>query len=193
MKRTCFRRILVIASSLAFLLPCLSLIWLIGGKAFADELSLQRSLRVYPGAEKVSDAQAYYCCDSGRRIQYYWTEDSLTQVENYYETFALPFINNQTIFHPYGGKFELGSVPHPVLPDEEFDPTTDRECHFSQKYSCIQVDLLYFGESQDVNLPDILAAEFIHPSPPSPLQSPLSGGTLIIYSYFLETDMNPFF
>jgi len=192
MKRTWPRRILVVSSALVLLLPCLFLIWLLGGKAFADELSLQMSLRIYPGAERVSSAQAYYCCDSERRIQYYWTEDSLTQVENYYETFALSFINSQTIFHPYDGELELGSVPYPVLPDDEIDPTTDRECHFSQKYSCIQVNLLDFGEAQDVNLPDILAADFIHPTPPSPLRSPLSGGTLIVYSYFLETDMNPF-
>lgn len=112
-----------------------------------DELILKMSFRLYPEAEWVSSTQAYECCDSERHPQYYWTPDAVIGVRDYYETFALPFINNMTMFHPYGGELKLGFVPYPVMPGEEIDLATDRECHFSQKYSCIQVELVSFGES----------------------------------------------
>jgi hypothetical protein len=173
---------------LAFLSPCLLFIWLLYGRAFTDELSQQLSFRHYPGAQWVSRTNAYYCCDSERRIQYYWTEDTIADVRSYYQTFALPFINNVTMFHPSGGELKLGYVPYPVLPEDEVDLVTDRECHFSQKYTSFQVQLISLAELGEVNLPNILAIDFPRTTPLSPLDASLNGRTLLIYSYYVDTD-----
>jgi hypothetical protein len=187
-KRKWLKRILIAAGVLAVISPCLLIIWLFGGRAYIDELGVQMSFHIYPGAEWVSRAQTYECCDSERHLQYYWTPDAVTRVRDYYETFALPFINNMTMFHPYGGELKLGFVPYPIMPEDEINLATDRECHFSQKYRCIQVELVSFGESQEVSLPDVLARDFPNSTPPTPLSDALDGGTLIIYSYYIETD-----
>jgi hypothetical protein len=188
-KRKWLKGILTTAGFVAALSPCLFIIWLVGGRAYIDELSLQSAFRLYPEAEWVSRAQAYECCDSERHLQYYWTPDTIAQVKAYYEAFTLPFINNTTMFHPYGEELKLGFVPYPIMPEDEIDLDTDRECHFSQKYSCIQVELAGFAESQRVSLPDVLSRDFPLPTPPTQFSSPLQGGTVIIYSYYVETDL----
>jgi hypothetical protein len=167
-----------VAGCLALIVPlliCSVIVMMLGSIALWNDFRIQQSFRVYPDARQFFSDDEYECCDAGARMFYYETSAPIEGVRAYYETFTLPFIDNATMFHPYGEALTLGFVPYPITPDIEIDLTTDRECHFSQKWTCVQI-----------NLAD-LAGEL-----PATISPDLNTGTLIIYKYWVETDMNWF-
>ncbi len=136
-------------------------------------LRLQVSLRMYPDAKEISRAFTSLDTNTGYQVLYYWTPVPLDNVQNYYETFALPLIEHKTIFQPYGDELDAVNVEN-------------RLCDY-QKYSCLEVSLIGFGVSEVVGLPNIISERgFDHTTSPSPVSTVLTGGTLIVYSYFTD-------
>lgn len=140
----------------------------------------QWSRQLYPTAQKVSSAYAYYGANSGLRVEYYWTQDDIAKVRDHYDRLSLPFVGNATIFQPYGNVLEaFDVVGNPI------DVSASRQCHYTQKYSCIRVALVDFGAADSVSLPDAELPISSQKSTQTPLQTPLEGGTLIIYEYYV--------
>jgi hypothetical protein len=153
------------------------------------EIQIHSAFRLYPGATLLTEARAYPCCDSILKKYYYWSPEPIRQIQSYYEAFTLPFIEGVTMYHPSGRELELGFIPYPTTPADEVDLTTDRHCHFSQRGTCIQIELIEFHLNQPVQLPTV---EYHYVTPDPTTISTKYGGTLIIYSYHVDADLNFF-
>ncbi len=160
---------------------------IVDGGAFTRDIAIRASFRLPPDSQLLSNASFYICCDSSRKEFYYWSSHTISAVETFYENYTLPFINHRTFYHPFGGVLKLGFVPYPPAPEEEIDLQVDRECHFSQKFSCVQIQLVDFENADLITLP---VPEDFPSVTPQPLPNTLFGGTLIIYSYHVEADFN---
>lgn len=184
------RRDTVLGLVILFLVGC-SPMWLCGiilvNEAVRD-YNFRQGMHIYPGAIRVGRDEQLYCCDSITQIEFYWTNDLRDKVQSHYEQFAIPFLGNRTIFHHLGEvlELELNNIPY-ITTKEDEDFLETRECHFSQKQTCVQVELTEFANGEPVVIPD-LTITMLGADPPTTLEN--TGGTLITYTYFEEADLN---
>src|SRR5688500_351293 len=99
----------------------------------------------YPGMHQLGYTQGYYGANSGSKAIYFWTEDPIDQVEQFYERCSLPFERlggfQVTVFNPYANEIPLAYS----VGGSRFDTSQDRECHYTQRYDCVRVSLRTFS------------------------------------------------
>ncbi|MCA0458579.1 MAG: hypothetical protein LCI00_31750 [Chloroflexi bacterium] len=164
--------------------PCAGLFWLFNGR----DIQIQFLLRLYPGLETVGEAYGYYGANAGLKIIYYWTPDSLNQVERYYTAFTYPFMDD-----PYQSNMRL--TVYNVTNEElvyydsgyrKFNYPIDNYCHYTQRYKCINVRLVDYSHSSITDLPILVSPpSWTNVKTPAPI-TPRDNGTLVIYSYFVS-------
>ena len=155
------------------------------------EIRIKQSLRVYPHARQVSEAYGYYGAGSGLKEFYYWTPDSVEEVKQYYQQFTSEFVRDKWS----GGWISFVSVdgseltyPEPVAGDGwlKVDLQNPR-CDYKLDYRCLNVSLFSVYQRLD-KLPDLIgrpgASSAMNATPY--LTQPLTRGTLILYSYYME-------
>jgi hypothetical protein len=164
---------------------CALFTWVLFG--FENQV-FRQSLPVFPEAREVSHASGFYGGNAGLETFYFWTVKPVGDVKTYYETFTPSFVSTdrgtpeyyETVFNPYGGKI-------PVITAEferkTIDPSVSRQCYYQIRYTCVEIKLIDFGESQFVVLPP--PPMLRSPKTPTPLESELRGGTLIVYMYYV--------
>jgi hypothetical protein len=105
-----------------------------------EDIRLDVTMPRYPGMRELTYAQGYYGADTGSKTLYFWTEHPIEEVQQFYEAFALPFVergwlSKVTVFNPYGGQIPLAAR----VAGPRFDTSADRECHYTQAYNCIKI------------------------------------------------------
>jgi hypothetical protein len=143
------------------------------------------SLPVFPESQEISNAYVYYGGGAGIEVLYFWTAHPIDEVQEFYETFSLPFDGeNRTVFNPSGS-------PVPVITaeftDDIIDPVQDRSCYYRMSYTCVMVELFDFDQRTVILRPLPSGGRVVRT--PSPIASQLRGGTLIVYTYFV-TDLS---
>jgi hypothetical protein len=152
----------------------------------------RQSLPIFPEAREVSNAYGIYGGGAGLQTLYFWTAKSLQDVKAYYESFTPAFVYSKYPFdwaaHDYYRTAFNPSGKLPVMTaefgGETNNPLQNKSCYYQMRYTCVEIELVDFGTSQSVSL---------RPPPgpmrmgkkPSPLESELRGGTLIVYMYFV--------
>lgn len=136
----------------------------------------------------MGDSYGYYGAGSGLKITYYWTADSIEPVQNYYQNFAYPFVKDSisggliTVFSLDGSDLTYRSIDgkthNPEFPSEPF-------CHYTQRYKCANVRIVPIKMTLGA-LPSFLSGPTWTNIKMPPAISELKGGTLIIYSYFIN-------
>jgi hypothetical protein len=150
------------------IIPCALFLW-----NFAlPPLQFETSLRFYPSTQEISRASTFLDTNTGFGVRYYWVKDSEETVKAYYETFTEPFVENETVFYLY------------PQPSENHD-FQNRSCYY-QKFTCVEIRVIGFRD-ENVTLPDLISERgYGAYDSPSPLASPIKGGTLIIYSFYTD-------
>lgn len=152
-----------------------------------DDINIALNLRLYPEAQSLTDALSEAQGPEGslERTFYYWTPDTIEQVQEYYSEFAFEFVTRSdhivTIFNPQQGELPPRGEIEPAV--DEIAAAQARQCNTKWRYICIQVRLYEFGRTELVELP-ALAPGIPMSSTPTPPREALRGGTLIVYSYF---------
>lgn len=192
MKHSWLKWGLIVGFTLLLLSPLIVCFWFARGR----NLLFQWQLPKYPNAQAVTEAYGYYGGGTADVTLYYWTQDPVEEVINYYETFTLPFVKAEYPFD-FGIKDHYrtvydasgGQVP-PVMAREFGNDTLyifrDRRCHYTLRNSCVVIELLDFDASD-------VAVLRPHPRPQrmirtaEPLPSNIEGGTLIVYLYPVDS------
>ena len=146
----------------------------------------------YPNAREVDSAYGLYGASSGQVVEYYWTTDSIESVRAFYQPMTLPFQ-----IHP-SGPYEVTafsatnrdlSYVDIMGQSHEVGNGSSIYCHYTLTHNCVNVFLRALSENDIVNLlPNIIGIPKSSSDnrTPAPLPVPLSGGTLIIYSYYVN-------
>jgi hypothetical protein len=187
--RSLLKRILTAVGILIVISPCGYCWWIMFGQNAVFSATLVR----YPNSRGISEGYTYFGAGTGMQTQYLWTPDTIDDVKQFYETFAVTMDNAamnldndghryyRTVFNPF-------NQPVPVITNEFSRKTVDAEkdlaCYYRLTHQCVEVALIEFSPLELVTLPD-------PPGParqiriPSPITSQLYGGTLIVYHYYL--------
>ena len=160
-----------------FIAPALVCFFLFGWQ----DVRLLWSLAIYPGAQEVSSGFAKYGASSMLRTTYYWTPVEIDKVREFYEVFSLPFIDNTTVFHPYGDSLIAYGIDGKPITD-----FSERFCHYTQKYACVRVQLTDFSPSELVQIPTTSLPLSWKRATETPFSDYLVGGTLISYAFFVS-------
>jgi hypothetical protein len=184
LKRLRFRNVAILIGLGLLIALCALFFWLF----YWDDLRADWSLRLYPGLRQVGDSYGYYGASSGLKINYYWTSDSIEQVQNYYQKFTYPFVKDLTS----GGWITVFSLDSSELTYHTIDGKTlaldfpsDPFCHYTQRYECANVRIVPIKTTLGA-LPGFLSGPtWINVKPPLSITE-LSAGTLVIYSYFIN-------
>src|SRR5690349_801564 len=121
-------------------------------------LRIQRALQVYPHAQRVSEGYGYYGADTGLTVLYYWTSDSLQDVQNYYEKFTPPFVlapqtgTIMTVFSVDGSELVAYGVDGNRL---QVDFRQNPRCQYTQANKCMNVSLFSINQNLS-SLPDLI-------------------------------------
>lgn len=172
------------------LAPCAYCWWVAAGQ----NLLFQIRLPVYPGAIQLSSAYAYAGAGNGHQTLYFWTVDNQMPVADFYETFAIPFVevsetidgeprsSLRTVFNPTGNSLLVATHE---FTGEVLDPSETHSCAFDVfHYQCVEIHLYELSEHGLATLPKPYGL----PRPvqtATPLTQPLIEGTLIVYSYYV--------
>ena len=119
----------------------------------------------------------------GIQTLYFWTSYSIGEVQQFYEEFSVPFTDGdyRTVFNPSGS-------PVPVITaefsDNLIDPAQDRSCYYRMPYQCVVVQLFDFEQATVILRPLPSGGRVVRT--PSPIASQLQGGTLIVYTYYVD-------
>jgi hypothetical protein len=143
-------------------------------------------LPVYPEARQISEVYGFYGANTGVQNIYYWTSDSVDEIQQYYERFTYPFIeevNNpsiyRTVFNPSGALL-------PVVTNEFSRETLDlgqgRFCYYRLHGQCVMVQIIDFGDKESIVLEDL--GTLIRGNQ-TPEPADLKGGRLIVYTYYI--------
>jgi hypothetical protein len=164
---------------------------LLYGLPMVTSLRLETSMSRYPGSEQVFSMSQYYGHDSAQIILFYRTQDDVETVKAFYEDFALPFVGNTTLFQPHGEPLRLGSEATYIQNSEVFLDSEEgrwlerRQCHWSQKFTCVRVDVVGYPPLQ---LPEyIWQFDKVEPVLPADLGNQAS--TLIVYSFYIDVEL----
>jgi hypothetical protein len=113
---------------------------------------------MYPSLRRVGDDYQYFGADTGLKILYYWTADSIEQVRSFYESFTYPFIVDPwrgglvTVFSIDGTELIYTSVEGKNSP---LNFPSNKSCHYRQAYKCLNVNLrdlnVMIGQLPDFN------------------------------------------
>lgn len=191
MKRRWLKRGLIAGFILLFVLSLAICVWLVWGQ----NLAFQWMLPKYPGAQMLTEAHGYYGAGTEDVTLYYWTKDSIQTVVSHFEGLTLPFIEAKYPFEPdikdyYRTVVDLSGGQIPPIMTTEFGhevlyPIRDRRCHYTLRNSCVVIELLGFAESERVTLRPYPAPQRMYRTP-EPLSPDLTGGTLIVYLYYVD-------
>lgn len=146
--------------------------------------------------QAITEAYGYYGAGTADMTLYYWTQDPVEDVINYYETFTLPFIKAEyrsdfgikdhyrTVYDVSGGQVPL--VMTTGYGSDTIYPLLDRRCHYTLRDSCVVIELLDFDASDVAVLrPSLLSGRTLRT--PEPLPADIEGGTLIVYLYPIDS------
>lgn len=145
---------------------------------------VRSSLHPYPSSQLLFEDQARYGADIAQRSLYYWSADSLNDVQRYYST----------IFPP----FDSGSTKRWLITAFNFDGTKtntinkssllDHEsfCNFRQPYECITLALIEANSKDLYRLPVVSPSNFLYLTPPPNFMLIPQKGTLMVYSYYIR-------
>lgn len=169
---------------------CGLLMWVFGG--FENQI-FRQSLPVFPEAHEVSNAYGYWGGGAGLQTLYFWTAKPVQDVKSYYETFTPAFVYSKYPFdweaqHNYTTAFNPRDSKLPIMTVEfgggTANPLESKNCYYQMHYTCVEIELIDFGTSRSVSLrPPPGPMRMVKTQ--SPLESPLLGGTLIVYMYFV--------
>lgn len=186
-KHNWLKYILITLSLSTVISPCILCFWFFGG---GREIALELSLRTYPGAQRVANAYGYYGAGSGQKAVYYWTPDSIETVQNYFEEFTFPFVEDRwnylsiTVFSVDGSELVSYDVDGSR---RDVDYAREPRCHYTQRYTCANVWLMRITSDGLSYVPEVIdrpGSSSIANATPF-LSTPLMTGTLIIYSYYI--------
>ena len=181
------KRAVIVAIALVVLTPCMYCAWI----AKLNDIVFRWRLPVYPGAEEVANAAGNYGANTGLYTIYFWTPDSVNEVQQYYEAFTLPFRKQEYVFsfevrEHYRTVFNPSNKPLPVVTneftDEIIDPTQVYHCYYKMPLQCVVIELIDFTDKEGILRPPPGPMSMI--KTPEPLPPGLRGGTLIIYMYY---------
>jgi hypothetical protein len=188
LKATRFRNLAIVIGLGVLIAPLAFCFWVF----YWSDIKTEWSLRLYPGANQVGDSYGYYGAGSGLKIRYFWTPDSMDQVQTYYETFAYPFVNDErnnwrgglvTVFSLDGSELVYSSVDGVR---HNLDFPTNKYCRYTQRYRCANVMLTEISEVGLGALPQLVSPpSWTNVRQPSPITR-LAQGTLSIYSYYIN-------
>ena len=148
----------------------------------------------YPGTQLLTEAYGHYGAGTGDMTLYYWTKDPVEKVISHFEGITLPFIEAEYPFEPdvkdyYRTVLNLSGEQIPPIMTTEFGhnvlyPIKDRQCHYTLPNNCVVIELLGFAESARVTLRPYPAPQRMYRTP-EPLSPDITGGTLIVYLYYV--------
>jgi hypothetical protein len=152
-----------------------------------EDIRFDVTMPRYPGMRQLGYTQGYYGANSGAKALYFWTEDPVDQVQQFYERFSLPFVGYSgtlvTVFNPYAEEIPLAYN----VDGSRFDTSEDRECHYTQRYVCIKVSLMDFEPDRRAYMlaPSLDASLNKTAVPPDP-NNPMYGGTVITIEFYMH-------
>lgn len=171
--------------ALVILLPCAAFWWFGAGVNWV----FRNNLPVYPGAREISNYITDYFSLSEYTL-YFWTSDSLEKVRHHYGTLTSEFGQGKT--HEGWDVYNFIFYPLDESIAQEFftiDQGSEeaRYCDDSYPHGCVNIQLVEFGTSENVEFP-ISLAPFPVFTTPIPPPADLRGGTLITFIYY-ERDL----
>lgn len=150
------------------------------------------TLPTYPGAQEIGVTRSVEHANSSAETRYLWSEASFEDIRSYYENLTLPVVTPQyglnaesrqyyrTVFNPLGGVVPIVTAE---FGGEIKNASSSLYCYYRLKYECVQIEVIDFGDSDPVRLPQS-SAQF---APSRTLEPPqLRGGRLIIYIYLID-------
>lgn len=149
------------------------------------------TLPTYPDAREIGVTRSVEHANSSAETFYLWSEDSFENIRSYYEQLAAPVVTPQhgfdrenreyyrTVFNPFGGAVPIVTAE---FSEHIENASSNLYCYYRLKYECVQIEVIDFGDSDPVLLPQ--GGAF---APSRTLEPPqLRGGRLIIYIYLTD-------
>ena len=135
-----------------------------------SEYLFERSLPKYPTAEMVYRDEGYYGAGSIENVLYYWTSDTLSDIQTYYNTMQFATYTNDS------GEWSQALV------ESSMQQSHSRQCTYLQRYDCAIIYLVDMQQSDWYRI-DSVAPCCFRLQEPLPVEIP-DHGTLIIFAYF---------
>lgn len=145
--------------------------WLLFGPV-VKEYQLVRSLPKYPDSERVYDDIGYYGADTSEKLIYYWTPDSLTDVQEHYSHLQLTAMEDEY------GTWQTAFI------SPEMQQSDSLTCSYQQRYSCATVSFISPENREWYQTATAAPCCFRLEEPPDADIPPY--GTLIIFHFYIE-------
>jgi hypothetical protein len=180
----------LIISAIGVLLLCLSPFIVFGSIPLYHEFRLRRTFQAFDGAEKIAeDLGGGYWGNSLNKSLYYWTEEPVEVVQNYYENFTTPFVSaeyweGKWLIAFLNGNVDIESSPaHGVSP--AYDLPSYPSCSYRHTYVCVTVVLVDAHQDDFYRIGGMSPSVFRRIEPLPEFSIIPDYGTIIVYSYFV--------
>jgi hypothetical protein len=126
---------------LLMLSPILILFGFFAIPSMISEFRLTQSLTIFDGAEKIHERTQLYGAGSATKYLYYWTNEPIEIVMDYYKEFTSPFTSWE-----YGGAqrfrtFLDANDANKETTSGRFDDI-EPHCDYRDRYDCVEMELI---------------------------------------------------
>jgi hypothetical protein len=164
-------------------IPATLLYWTI----VRPEENVKNSLRVYPNAAFIVEDQGRQGGDISLKSVYYQSSSPMQDVQTYYENIFPKFLSGNADKEWLITAFDKNNrLPQNNNPKSIF-LSHHSFCERQQPYGCVSIVLINI-EQQDISQLPVISPQMVAGQPILPALKNISKkGTLIIYSYFIQT------
>ena len=137
---------------------------------------IEQYIQIYPESEKIFEDSAVIGGGSAKKSHYYWSNDPIVTLRQFYEVRSLTFISSQDDY----GEWLIAGI------EQTISPTTKIVTHESfcddRDYSCVTVALIDAKQANFFRML-VMGLNFRRQSEPSEIANLPPTGTLIIFTY----------
>ncbi|SRR5258708_5183174 len=147
---------------------------------------VEQTFHIYSNAKLIWQDQAVYGADVAQKNLYYWTEDQIQDVQNYYEGLFPKFLSGNAQNQWFITGFNLDNSPLTPNTNSSF-LTHPSFCSYTKPNQCVTLALIRGDQDGVYSLPVISPKSFQYSVAPPQIASLPKRGTIIVYSYYTNS------
>ncbi len=166
-------------------IACITPFSILVGIPFVQEWRTKQGLEIIEDAEHLFEDLSIYGGSTAQRSIYYWIDDPIDEVRNYYEGFTTDLARSEDEF----GMWYIGLLESQNTELEQIESTYrvhGNLCDYQNRYDCVSVALVDVSQSEFYRLPVSSPSQFRRSELPSAFATLPDYGTLIIFSYYVS-------